>query len=320
MKRMTRWLVGTAFILALMAACIPAVGTGESTAKPAKTISISGAFAIYPLMQTWSEAYHKDHPEVTFDISAGGAGKGMLDTLSGTVDIGMISREISPDEEAKGAVWVAVAKDAVFPMVNANNPVLSELQKQGVTRAVFTGIYVTGKITTWGQVVGRPEITDPIHLYTRSDACGAADTWAKTMGKAQENLLGIGVSGDPGILDAVAKDPLGIGYNNLAYAFDPQTGQSVQGTAVVPFDANENGTADPDERFANRAEALTAINTGEYPSPPARLLYLATKGRPSGAVQAFLQWILTDGQKLVAEAGFIELAPEQLNASQKKLQ
>ena len=88
------------------------------------------------------------------------------------------------------------------------------------------GIFITGEITTWGQVVGRPEVTDPIHVFTRSDACGAADTWAEYLGKAQEDLLGIAVYGDPGLLDAVIKDPLGIGFNNLNYAFDMETGDA----------------------------------------------------------------------------------------------
>jgi phosphate transport system substrate-binding protein len=53
------------------------------------------------------------------------------------------------------------------------------------------------------------------------DAAGAPETWAKYLGnKKQEDLLGIGVFGDPGIAEAVAKDPLGIGYNNLGYAYD----------------------------------------------------------------------------------------------------
>ena len=75
-------------------------------------------------------------------------------------------------------------------------------------------------------MVGRPEVTDPIHVYTRSDAAGAPETWAKYLGKKQENLQGIGVYGDPGLLDAVVKDPLGIGYNNLNYAYDPKTGKA----------------------------------------------------------------------------------------------
>jgi len=47
----------------------------------------------------------------------------MTDTLTGAVDIGMISRKISTDEENQSAFWVAVTKDAVFPVVSAKNPV-----------------------------------------------------------------------------------------------------------------------------------------------------------------------------------------------------
>ncbi len=45
----------------------------------------------------------RSNPGVTFDISAGGAGKGMTDVLSSAVDIGMVSREIRPEEQEQGA-------------------------------------------------------------------------------------------------------------------------------------------------------------------------------------------------------------------------
>jgi phosphate transport system substrate-binding protein len=236
------------------------------------------------------------------------------------VDIGMVSRDVTAEEEAQGAYWIAVTKDAVFPTVNAKNPVLQDLLAGGIQKDVFIGIYITGEITTWGQVVGRPEITDEIHVYTRSDACGAADTWAKYLGnKKQENLLGIGVSGDPGLLDAVVKDPLGIGYNNLNYAFDTTTGNAVAGTTVIPIDKNENGQIDPDEVIDNKTGAVEAVATGRYPSPPARLLNLVTNGKPSGLTQAFIQWILTDGQQYCTEAGYVPLTQEQQAASLQKV-
>ncbi len=311
------------FLISLMVVVlIPSCQSANINGDPQNaknSITISGAFALYPLMQRWSEEYQKLHPNITFDISAGGAGKGMTDTLSGMVDIGMISREISPDEETKGAFWVAVAKDAVFPVINSKNPVVSDLLQKGITRETLIGIYITGEIKTWGQVVGRPDVTDEIHVYTRSDSCGAGDTWGKYFGKTQDNLLGIGVTGDPGIIDAVIKDPLGIGYNNLGYAFDTSTGGLLPGSIVLPIDSNKNGTADVDETYQTKEEAIAAINNGKYPSPPARLLFLATKGKPSGAVKEFLQWILMDGQKYVSESGYIELTSDLLKTSQEKL-
>ncbi len=282
-------------------------------------ITVSGAFALYPMMTRWAEEFQKANPKVTFDVSAGGAGKGMTDALSGAVDIGMVSRSITSDEEAKGAYWIGVVKDAVFPVVNAKNPVLQDILKQGITQETFVGIFITGDITTWGQVVGKPEITDEIHVYTRSDSCGAADIWAKFLGKKQEDLKGVGVSGDPGLLDAVAKDPLGIGFNNLGYVFDNATGNPVAGAAIAPIDKNGNGQADADELVQTKSQAVDLIVKGIYPEPPARVENLVTRGKPAGVVQAFLLWILTDGQKFVGEAGYVPLPADQLNTAVQKI-
>lgn len=284
------------------------------------TITISGAFALYPMMTRWAEEFQKLYPDVQFDISAGGAGKGMTDAVSGAVDIGMVSRTVKPEEEALGAYGVAVTKDAVFPVVNAGNPVIADILALGISQEMFIKIYITGEITTWGQVVGKPEITDEIHVYTRSDAAGAPEMWAKFLGdKKQEDLLGIGVNADPGVLEAVIKDPLGIGYNNLGYAFELVSGNPVSGAVIVPIDLNVDGLADDTERLETMPEAIEAVASGKYPSPPARPLNVVTKGKPTGLVQVFIQWILTDGQAYVGEAGYVQLPPEQLAESLEKI-
>src|SRR6185437_16013395 len=77
------------------------------------TISISGAFALYPITVKWAQEFKKLHPKVVFNISAGGAGKGITDALSGLVDIGLASRDINPEEVKKGAYTIYVTKDAV---------------------------------------------------------------------------------------------------------------------------------------------------------------------------------------------------------------
>lgn len=305
-------------MLVPLAGC-KATPSGQSSDTLEGTITVSGAFALYPMMVKWGEEYQKLHPKVQFDISAGGAGKGMTDALSGAVDIGMVSRDITTDEEAKGAFWVAVNKDAVFGAINPKNPVYEELMAQGVNQDILKKIFITGEITTWGQVVNKPEVTDAIHIYTRSDACGAADAWSKYLGGKQENLKGIGVSGDPGLLDAVVKDPLGIGYNNLNYAYDTKTGIAVSGAAVLPIDTNGNGKVDADETLDTKAKAVEAVASEKYPSPPARALNLVTNGKPSGLVLDFITWVLNDGQQYLAEVGYIVLPKDQLDAQKAKL-
>lgn len=294
---------------------------GKSTSDLRGKISVSGAFALYPMTIRWSEEFRKIHPHVTINISAGGAGKGMADALSRMVDLGMYSREVSPEEKAKGAWFVGVAKDAVLPTINASNPVLHELQTKGLTRQQFYDIFITGRIRTWGMAVknNQPASLQP---FTRSDACGAAEMWAKyLMGKKQDDLIGLGVNGDPGVADAIKKTKNGIGYNNLNFVFDMKTRKIYPGLAVVPNDFNGNGTIDQEENiYGTLDQVIKAIQNGIYPSPPARELYFVSAGKPTNkVVLEFLNWILTDGQKYVEEGGYVSLPPEKISHSLGKL-
>lgn len=100
--------------------------------KKEQTISISGAFALYPLAVQWAEAYKAEHPEIRFNISAGGAGKGMTDALSGAVDLGMFSREIAIEEINQGVWWVGLTIDAVVPTISKKNPLLGLLKSMAL--------------------------------------------------------------------------------------------------------------------------------------------------------------------------------------------
>lgn len=284
-------------------------------------ISLSGAFALYPLVVKWAEEFKKLHPNVKIDVSGGGAGKGITDALAKVVDLGMVSRELKPEEITKGAWFVAVAKDAVVPTINAKNPKTKELLAKGLTQATATKIFVTEEYKTWGQVLG-VQSNIPLHLYVRSDACGAGETWAKYLGnKKQEDLKGTAVFGDPGVASAVQKDPIGLGYNNIAYAYDLKTKKPNPGILVLPIDANNNGRIDAAESFyATSTQLIAAIAQGKYPSPPARDLYLVANGKPTNPVViAFLKFVLTEGQKYNVPNGYISLPKEKLNKGIAKL-
>lgn len=312
----------------LASACgLPASNQGSASAGQSGSdeqlkgiIGVSGAFALYPMMTVWAEEFSKLHPEVQFDIQGGGAGKGMTDALSGAVDIGMVSRGIKEEEISQGAYWVSVTKDAVFPIISAENPVKDVLISRGISQEEFRKIFITGEIKTWGELAGQPEITDEINVYTRTDSAGAAEMWAKFAGgKVQDDIKGIGVNGEPALVDTVIKDPLGIGYSNLNSVFDLGTGEIITGMIIPPIDLNGNGQADEDEYLQNKTDAVSAVSSGKYPSPPARFENLVTKGKPTGLVKIFIEWILTDGQKYLDQAGYIKLTDQQQQESLDKI-
>jgi phosphate transport system substrate-binding protein len=297
-----------------------ATRTDKGEGKIQGTIRVSGAWALYPMMVRWAEEFGKIHPKVRIDISAGGAGKGVVDAISGLVDIGMVSREIKSEEMKQGALFIPVAKDAVFPTLNGENPVFRKgLVEKGVKKKTLIDLWIKGIPLTWGEIVEGGS-KDKVQVYTRSDSCGAAETWAQYLGgKNQEDLKGVGVYGDPGLAEAVRKDRNGIGYNNLNYAYDAKTGLPLAGLQVIPMDINENGKVDPEEDFKTKTSAIQAVRSGLYPSPPARDLYLVTKDRFKGLAQEFIRWVLTDGQKYVDEMGYIRLTNAQILKALKKL-
>lgn len=312
----------------LMAACVP-VAPADTTAPaeesaateaPAAeaatettTVSVSGAFALFPLMTLWAEEYQKNNPNITFDVQAGGAGKGMTDMLSGAADIAMLSREPRQEELDQGSFLVAVTIDSVIGTFNANNPYAEQFLAQGLSAEESTAIWITPTITTWGQLLGT-DVTDPINVYTRSDSAGAAEMWSLfSGGKTQEDLKGTGVNADPGLAEAVRQDPLGVGYNNVGFTYDPATGLPNEGLQVIPIDLDGDGTISEEENFyATRDEFTQAVAEGKYPFPPARVLYLVTKGEPSPAIAAFYRWVLTEGQAFVLEAGYVKLTGAQI--------
>lgn len=269
----------------------------------------------------WAEEFQKLHPSVQIDVSAGGAGKGMADALNKMVDLGMVSRSVSPEEVAKGAWYIALTQDAVLPVINSNNPAFDSIQVHGLTKDQFVSIFITHKIKDWNSCFkGLKEAK--IDVFTRSDACGAGEMWAKYLDKNQDDIKGIGVFGDPGMADAVKADPLAIGYNNVIYAYDINSRLPYVGLSIVPIDINGDRIIEPPENFyQNLDSVMSAVQSGRYPSPPARDLYFVSKGKPeSKVVVEFIKWILKEGQGYVKNAGYVRLTNDKIKAELNKLE
>ena len=261
-------------------------------------ITISGAWAIYPTVVMWAEHFEKKYPGVKIYVSAGGAGKGAADAIAGLVDIGMVSREPDPSELKKNIQAIYVLKDAVYPVVSEKNFFLPDLLKKGITKQTLSDIYISGIITTWGQVIGKKD-NKPIHIYTRSDSCGAAASWAAYLGKKQEDLKGVGIYGDPGLLETSKRDPVGIGYNNFSYVFT-RDGSLMPGIKLVPIDSNENGIADKNEVYTNRTQAVAAMESGRYPA--ARKNFFFTRKDANPLVKEFIRFALSEEGAKIVEA------------------
>ena len=75
---------------------------------------------------------------------------------------------------------------------------------------------------------------------------------------------------------------------------------------IIPIDRNNNGIIDPQEDFYSSSESLeNALWVGKYPRSLTSNLYLiSNEAQLSEASNNFVQWVLINGQDLVASKGF----------------
>ena len=256
------------------------------------------------------------NPGVRIDISAGGAGKGAADALGGLVDIGMVSRAIHPEEEAKGGWCVPVVKDAVFPTVNAGQPVRSsDIAAKGVKHDAFVGIWIKGRVSDVGAGRGhgkarsRDPRLHPLRRLRRGRDLGEVPGQAK-----QEDLKGTGVYGDPGARRGRPQGPPRHRLQQPQLRLRcPAPASRCRAVRIVPIDLNGNGKLDPEESFyGSKAERSEGHRRRPLPLAARARPELPVQGQAAAAPTAdFVRWCLTDGQKYAEEAGYVALTEGQ---------
>jgi phosphate transport system substrate-binding protein len=283
------WLAATGLSLA---GCAPQPVHAQTAASaPERTIENKGSDTLVNLALAWAEAYMQTHPRLRISVTGGGTGTGIAAMLNGTVDIASASREIKAEElkaaKEKGLApqQFTVAGDAIAVIVNPSNLV------QTLTLQQISDIY-TGKITNWREVGGENR---PIVLLSRESNSGTYVYFLENvirLGKKSNLLFSpntLLMPSSQGIGAEVSQNPNAIGYDGLGYVTPDlkviAVAADVKGPYVLP--------------------AQETVHAGAYPI--ARMLYLYTPNEPSSEVKAYLEWIRTDGQKLVAQLGFVPL-------------
>jgi phosphate transport system substrate-binding protein len=270
-------------------------------------ITISGAYAMAPMMQVWMAEFSKTHPYVKFKLDVNGSGQGLEQLLEGKVDLAMVSEDVPKMKDSM--LWVTpVARLGVVPVINAKNPKLKAILEKGITRENLTGLFSGKKIKTWGELT-RTAGNDPVEIYVRGDSSGATAVLARYLSLKESEIKGIPVRGELELISKVKSDPLALSYCNFIYAFDPGKKVFLDDIKVVPITKSGKEKPERIQKIFDTYEHLQrAMWLGEYPSSLIRNLNLVSKGKPrTREIVDFIYWIITDGQRYVADNGYIEL-------------
>lgn len=258
-------------------------------------IENKGSDTMVNLALAWAEAYMKLHPEVSISVTGGGSGTGIAALINGTVDIANASREMKPEEVAAARAngysptEFVVARDAIAVVVHPSNPV------DGLSLRELSDIY-TGKVNNWKQVGGKDR---PIVLLSRESNSGTYVYFLENvirLGDSKSKLLfspeTLLMPSSEGISTEVRQNPNAIGYDGLGYVTPDQKVVAVARDAMGPY----------------VRPSVATVNSGDYPI--SRPLYMYTNHTPSGQVKAYLDWVLSDGQSVISQLGFVPLQSE----------
>lgn len=182
----------------------------EAESKPetkALRVSVVGASTIAPLISELAKAYEQDHPGIRIEVQAGGSARGIMDVRSGTAVLGMVSRDLKPEEQ--DLQHELIAKDGIGMIVNKNNPVA------GLTKEQVVGIY-TGQITNWKEVGGDDL---PITVVSKAEGRSTLEIFSGFFGIPYKDIRAHVIIGDnqQGI-QTVAGSSAAVGYVSIGSA------------------------------------------------------------------------------------------------------
>ena len=256
------------------------------------TITVKGSDTLVILAQKWAEIYMSKHPEVKIQVTGGGSGIGFAALQNNTTDIADASRPIKATERAacikafsKNPREYKVALDGLSVYVNESNP-LTELSIDQLEK-IFTG-----KVRNWKEIGGSDT---PITIYSRENSSGTYEFFKEHILKGQDFASSAQtMPGTAALLQAVSKDPKGIGYGGAAY------GQGAKALKIKK--TSDSAAIEPTEEN---------VVSGKYPIWRYLFNYLNPE-KDKGEIAAYLNWIRSEeGQKIVKDVGYYPL-PENL--------
>jgi phosphate transport system substrate-binding protein len=296
-------------------------------------ITAAGASFPAPLYQRWFQDFNKINPKVQINYQSVGSGAGVEQFTKGTVDFGASDTAMKDDEIAKvpadkGVLLLPMTAGSI--VIGYNLPDVPELK---LPRNVYPEIF-QGKITKWNDpkiAAANPGAKLPdqaITIVHRSDGSGTTAVFTKHLsaispdwktavgdGKTVQWPVGVGAKGNEGVTAQILQTAGSIGYIEYGYAKNNNVKfaslQNKAGSFVAPTDESASkalATVPLPENLRVFIEDPEGADS--YPIVTYTWMLIPKKvadPNKAKAIEAMVEYGLTEGQKVSAELGYVPL-------------
>jgi len=261
--------------LIILAGCGGGKDATQQSQQLSGNVTAVGSTAMQPLVEQAATQFMAKNPNVKIVVQGGGSGTGLTQVSQGAANIG--NSDIFAEE--KSGIDAAQLVDNQVCVVGMAAVVNPALNIENLTKKQLVDIF-TGKTTNWKDVGGADQ---NIVLVNRPKASGTRATFKKYALDGAEEAAGIEEDSSGTVRKIIKETPGAIGYLALSY---------LDGSVKT---VNLDGVAPNKEN----------IVAGKYPVWAYQHSY--TKGKPDGAVDAFLKYMMTDDvqKTIVPQLGYI---------------
>jgi phosphate transport system substrate-binding protein len=267
-------------------------------------VIITGTKFTFPLINEWIKEFQEKYPDVSIGLQQKDAAP------SEQANLFISGHALAPSEIKTGYHLIKVARYAILPITNEQNPWLKTVATTGIDKEQLKSIFFEKQ----NEANNAAKKNVSLAIYTREQKGCAPIAFANYYNLKQENINGKQLQGDDKVLlKAVTDDKNGITYNNLGYIYDLKTRKVPSPIAIVPIDQNGNGKLDVSEKIYDNLDVLiTAIESGKTKEIPVEYITLAVPDEIStenNNLKLFADYVLSSGQKKNGYYGFLGLLP-----------
>jgi phosphate transport system substrate-binding protein len=272
-------------VVTILAGCIIIPTANVEAAS--SYLKVGGSTTISPICTGLEASFESDNPDVDVTITEGGSGAGLNGVIDNSLNVGMMSRDLTDDEKNSYPylIPITIGKDAIAVIVNPSNPITNLTKEQ--VKDIFSNS-ATNHITNWNQLGGRDAA---IAVHTRVDGSGTLDSFKElALEKTSVVSYATAHASNELLKQAVAADENAIGFISLGYA-----DTSIKTLSINGIEA-------------------TVDNAKTMVYPYVRPLNLVTKREAVGYALKWIYFCLSpEGQNLIDSKGYIKVNDAQLD-------
>ena len=269
----------------LLAATLIVGCSSSENGRNDQQLVLTGSSTVAPLMSEIGKKFEASNPGVRVDVQSGGSSRGVADARRDLADIGMVSRDLKPEEQ--DLVAVTIARDGIGVIVHGDNPVQSLSDDQ------IVAIY-TGKIRNWNEVGGNDS---PITVVNKAEGRSTLELFLNHFDLDNRDIQPDVVIGDneQGV-KTVAGNASAIGYVSIGTAeYDAAAGVPIR---LLPLGGIE--------------ASISNVQNGTFPlSRPLNLVFKKPDASlPDGLAGQLIEFALSpEMHETIKEQYFVPVSP-----------